>query len=326
MLLRYNQAESEIRELLSEIETLKGHISERDNLISAEREKRLRAEQEVQRQAILMDRTQRELTVQSSRASALRAEGRKAKKDISEAAEYIREIAGVLQATVALSSAAELHTKFGRSAYGLELENIDRPSASTANSSALPSRPSDPKDSKESDSLGAREISSALETIRGMVEIIRKVPQSQMSLENSMRRLEAENSRYQRELEGIEIVHEDRIQRLNSEVKQLEDQIRTLRTRDTGRSDNVTRTLAHLEQENALLRERVDRADRKEKELLLEIATLTDQVVLGSLQLSDETGEARNNSSDKVRNLLLYLALASVSAMWLLLSIHHRMS
>jgi hypothetical protein len=158
-----------------------------------------------------------------------------------------------------------------------------------------------------------------------MVEIIRKVPQSQMSLENSMRRLEAENSRYQRELEGIEIVHEDRIQRLNSEVKQLEDQIRTLRTRDTGRSDNVTRTLAHLEQENALLRERVDRADRKEKELLLEIATLTDQVVLGSLQLSDETGEARNNSSDKVRNLLLYLALASVSAMWLLLSIHHRM-
>mmetsp|Transcript_25316 Transcript_25316/g.37308 ORF Transcript_25316/g.37308 Transcript_25316/m.37308 type:complete len:934 (-) Transcript_25316:137-2938(-) len=260
---RCMRAESRVKELESQLEDLKTVVTQKEATISSERERRLRAEQDVQRQLILLERTQRELALNSGRASALRAEGRKARKEVLEAAEYLREVAGIMQTSAVLSDSRS------------SVENIDSVSTFRGDNS----RPDQcDAENRDSDTLGAKEISSVLQTIKNLTEVVRKVPQSHVTFESNMRRLESENSRLQRELEGIEIIHEDRLQRLHAEIRQLEEQLRVTRGRDVVRTQVPSQDVAHLEQEIALLRDKCDRADRKEKECLLEIASLSEEL------------------------------------------------
>lgn len=248
-----------------QISELKASLTEKDSLVTLEREKRMRAEQDVQRQIILLERTQRELSTVSSRASALRAEGRKARKEVLEAAECLRDVAGVLQATDSIVN--------GDPTLQLEFDIDNDPDMSTGMSMIMPHQDEDDP-SVVGDSLGIQEIVSVVTTIKSFGAIIRRLPKNQAAVESTMRRLESENSRLQRELEGIEIVTDDRVQRLHSEIKHLEDQLRTLRKNAETDKDAV-RAAAHLEHEVSLLRERCNKCDKKEKEMLLEIATLT---------------------------------------------------
>lgn len=248
-----------MQELEEKITEMKSSLSEKDAVVTMEREKRMRAEQDLQRQVILLDRTQRELTTTSQRASALRAEGRKARKEVLDAAECLRDVAGILQGASSVNGDS------------LQLEfNLD----GDHDVSMISHRLDDDERATEVDSMGVQEIISVVNTIKSFGSIIRRVPQNQSAYEATLRRLEGENTRLQRELDGIEVIHDDRIQRLHSEIKQLEEQLRVVR-RNADSGKEASRTVAQLEHENALLRERCNKSDRREKEMVLEIATLT---------------------------------------------------
>lgn len=277
-----------MQELEDKVTEMKATLSEKDAVANMEREKRMRAEQDLQRQLLLLDRTQRELTTTSQRASALRAEGRKARKEILDAAECLRDVAGILQATSSVSGDT------------LQLEfNLDN----DTDMSMISHRRDDDEHVAEVDSLGVQEIIAVVTTIKSFGNIIRRVPQNQAAFETTLRRLEGENVRLQRELDSIEIVHDDRIQRLHSEIKQLEEQLRVVR-RNADTSKEASRTVAHLEHEITLLRERCNKSDRVEKEMVMEIATLTT-----ALEKQNEDGEVirRHGNPDhtEVQQLLV---------------------
>jgi hypothetical protein len=282
-------AEERITQLLEQISELTSQLKQRDSSLSLEREKRLGTEQDLQRQNILLERTQRELNTQSTKSSALRAEGRRARKEIVQAAEYLREVAGILQASMAHS--ADVTLRLTNDSLSYDLENID---TTTPSQRALHSIPRHPVvngltgtgagtssggtgvDSKDAaDPLGIKEISSVFETIKNLTQIVRQIPQNQLSLESTVRRYDTENQRLQRELDGIEVVYEDRIQRLESENHMLEEQVQVLKNREIGKMEE-TRSVSQLQHENNLLRAKCDRADQKEKELLLEIASYSE--------------------------------------------------
>jgi chromosome segregation ATPase len=256
---RSSKAESKAQELEEKVSEMKASLSEKDAVVTMEREKRMRAEQDLQRQMILLERTQRELTTMAQRASALRAEGRKARKEVLDAAECLRDVAGILQAT----------SNTTRDALQLEF-NLDN----DTDMSMISHRQDEDEHATEMDSLGVQEIISVVTTIKSFGSIIRRVPQNQAAFETTLRRLEAENTRLQRELDSIEIVHDDRIQRLHSEIKQLEEQLRVVR-RNADSGKEASRSVAHLEHEISLLREQCNKSDRREKEMVMEIATLT---------------------------------------------------
>jgi chromosome segregation ATPase len=277
-------AEERISQLADQISELTSQLKQRDSSLSLEREKRLGAEQDLQRQKILFERTQRELTTQSTKSSALRAEGRRARKEIVQAAEYLREVAGILQASMAHSADVTLRLT-NDSSLSYDLENIDTATPTQRSSHhSLPRHTSSSAatagagvgvDSKDADPLGIKEISSVFETIKNLTQVVRQIPQQQLSLESTVRRYDTENQRLQRELDGIEVVYEDRIQRLESENRLLEEQVQVLKNREIGKLEE-TRSVTQLQHENNLLRAKCDRADQKEKELLLEIASYSE--------------------------------------------------
>lgn len=264
---RSNRAEAKSKELEERVAELTASLSEKDNAAKMEREKRLRAEQDIQRQNILLERTQRELTLTSAKASALRAEGRKARKEVLEAAECLRDVAGILQATDSI-------TNGGENTLRLEFDVENDLDMSRSMSMIVHDRREDDVAVHDGDTMGTQEIVSVVNTIRNFSTIIRRLPQNQAAFESTLRRLESENTRLQRELDSIEVVHEDRTQRLHAEIAHLEEQLRTLR-RHADTSKDAARTIQQLEHANTLLRERCNKCDRKEKEMLLEIATLT---------------------------------------------------
>lgn len=260
---KLKEMEERNAQLLQQLADFHALCDEKDSSLSSEREKRLRIEQEFQRQSILLERTQRELTTQSAKSSALRAEGRKARKEIAEAAEYLREVAGILQSSVAQST--DSHLRLTNDSMSFNLETIDTSIFSHQNTHAVAS-------DKEIDPLGIKEISSVFETIKSLTQMVRKIPQNQMALESTLRRYENENQRLQRELDGIEVIYEDKIQRLENENRLLEEQLNSVKNREIGKREE-SRVISQLQHENNLLRSKCDRADQKEKELLLEIAS-----------------------------------------------------
>jgi chromosome segregation ATPase len=278
---RAKEAEDKISELLQQLSDLSSSLTQKETLLSSERDKRLRSEQELQRQTILLERTQRELTTQTAKSSALRAEGRKARKEISQAAESLREVAGILQ--VSASHSVETNLRIGNDSLTLSLENIDTsfPSSShhhglgnsrTGHHAVIPSQDKD----AGGDPLGIKEISTVAETIQSFTHLLRQIPQHQINLESTLRRYETENQRLQRELESIEVIHEDRLVRLENDNSSLEKQVQVLKNREMSKVEEA-RSVTQLAHENTLLRAKCDRADQKEKELLLEIASFTEQ-------------------------------------------------
>jgi chromosome segregation ATPase len=273
--VRVKEAEEKISELVQELADLTASNTQKDGLLSAERDKRSRSEQELQRQNIILERTQRELATQSAKSSALRAEGRKARKEISQAAEYLREVAGILQVSAAHS--VETNLRLGNESLTLSLENIDTSFSSHRHGTGSGHVIVPPAHDKDGgDPLGIKEISSVAETIQSFTHILRQIPQHQINLESSLRRYETENQRLQRELDSIEVIHEDRLVRLENDNSSLERQVQVLKNREMSKAEE-SRTVTQLQHENSLLRAKCDRADQKEKELLLEIASFTEQ-------------------------------------------------
>ena len=271
MTFRSKEAEEKVSQLNIDIAELKTQCNIKDNIITTEREKRLRLEQDLQRQNILLERTQRELTSQTSKSAILRAEGRKARKEMSSAAEYLRQVTGVLQ--MSLSHSTDLNNRIGDDSSQLNIANDIAIDQFNTQYQII----SKPTDDKDADPLGIKEISNVLSTIRNLSEFVQDIPKKQMSLESDLRGLELENNRLQRELDGIDSRYLNKLQRLENENKVLEEQIRNLKNREIIKVDE-SRTIAQLQHENTLLRAKCDRADKKEKELLLEMSSYTERL------------------------------------------------
>lgn len=106
------------------------------------------------------------------------------------------------------------------------------------------------------EALGVPELSRATTSLREVMAWIREAPKSRQDLENSIRRIENENNRLQRELLSAESKSEDRLNRLRDEIEELHKQISDLR-RSEALGGASSRQMVALEA--ALKQEREDK-------------------------------------------------------------------
>ena len=166
-----------MRELVN---SLRISNDEREVLLQSETEARRRAEQEAMSRNTALERAQRELSKLTAKSTALRNECRRAKRLILEAASQIRELVNAVRSD-ALAAGVELAAP-DRAAYA------NRSGKSSAGS-ILPSSSHDGADDLEDpelaggDPLGVGELTSALDSIRGVLAWIHEIPRERMDLE-----------------------------------------------------------------------------------------------------------------------------------------------
>ena len=106
------------------------------------------------------------------------------------------------------------------------------------------------------DALGMPQLAAALASIREVIGWVRESPRSRMELENTLRRLEGEKARLQKELAASESKGEERLVRLREELQAMQLQLSELR-RNESMGHQASKQIAALE--SALAQEREDK-------------------------------------------------------------------
>ena len=203
-------------------------------------------QQSVDQLSSQLDRTRRELQNANTRGSALRAEGRQIRNEVVNAVNELNEVTNILHSL----------TKPGNNDSG------------DVNSFGLSSS------SEESfgDTLGAKQLHQCIQEIHRYIHEIKTCPDEITSTQSALRKSETENDRLRRELESIESLHTDRVQRLHTEIQDLEYQLQSRADFVVGNDSSLTDKLVDLENELHAVKER---AQSREEEFRKEVEILT---------------------------------------------------
>lgn len=187
--------EQTVKQLKDQVVTLSTALESTTAAYHAEQDKHHKHEAEMQKQAIMLEKANRELAVTQSRATTLRHQGKHAKQEISTATASIKKLISNLR-SVHGSTVGATTTRYN----------------------------------EDEDALGIMELSAQISLLTTHVNLVSSSVRQPLNLEVSLKRTESENQRIMRELEVIEASYNDKVKRLQNEVTYLEGQLTKYRS------------------------------------------------------------------------------------------------
>lgn len=279
--------------------------------LNNERERRLKAEHELQKHLIVLERTQKEMTALTSRTSAIRSESRKARKDISDACVFLKEVFNTLRsAAIEAGVDVELIKQIDTNDNGLsDVNNMSSNSINLYDQSVSDANNTSAMNNYTStaDTFGINQVFSCIQLVTNISNVISNNNRSSRDVTNKLLKQEQEIQHLRHELEKNEIFYTNRSYRLTEEINILEDTIKDHKYKDISTrvqdDNNTNKYISNLEAENSLLHERIEKLNEKEHALTVEVKTLMDEKIKleKNLRSSAQTGNvARSHSGSNL--------------------------
>ena len=263
------EADVKLEKALDQVDALQQDLSEvtdakniSQHQVSTTRSETQHLKQSVEQLTLQLERSQRETQSASSRGSALRTEGRQIRSEVLAAVHELKEVTSVLHSLTSWDADAD------EDALRDEMKDQDQ-----GRGQQLLLQPSLSSDEEMlGETLGAKQLHTSIQVIHQYIKQIQKFPHEMTSTHSSLRACELENARLQRELETVETLHADRVQRLHTELQLLESQLQDRATYDVTQGSSFAGQLKELEAELSRVKER---AQAREEEFKQEVELLT---------------------------------------------------
>jgi len=195
--------EEEKRSLKSSITTLKIQCDDKESQRLEEANAKIRAENEVEKLKVMLEKASRELVVSNERASMLRGEGRKARKRIQESVGQIRDIVNIVRVD-ASGTGKDISTPAPKNGKVVTFGDDNVPDVGFA------------------EALGVAELTTALTALRESIVWLREDSHDKVGMQSTIDNLKADKSRLETELQRIDKVHNDKTNKLREEINVLQ--------------------------------------------------------------------------------------------------------
>ena len=270
-------SESECSRLRTQLQSYQdSQTSDYRAQLAIEIDARKRLEVEASRISGALERCQRESAATSSKASALRAEGRHIRRCVLEISEQLQELVGEMRrhshgdnsvlssgplndsndsghtSGSLLAAALGLRVKgsYGEGAELIQTVDGDGVLATSKSSTTVE---------------GVHELTNALESIRKTITWMKSVStwNSNHDVDGKVRRLEAENARLVREADNFASMQEDKCQRLQAEIETLENLLSASRHRESSRIHELDSRKSEIENSTARDKETLKKVENE---------------------------------------------------------------
>lgn len=275
------EAEAKLEKALDRIDEMEQAAAEaEDNRLKTQKDfstfktEHHKMQHTIEQLTLQLERSQRELQSATSRGSALRTEGRQIRSEVLAAVEELKEVSTVLHSLTVIDDENYDGEESKREHQHIQSSLFEQPLGET---------------------LGSKQLHEVIHVIHHYIQQIKKYPNVITTTQTSLRKCEVDNSRLMRELESIETIHADRIQRLHSELQHLEGQLQDRASYDVSQGSSFAVKLKELQEELYQVKQR---AQAREEEFKEEVELITsDKLRIEGYHVS-ERARSMSNSYD----------------------------